>query len=57
MRKEADQEQNAGFSKVKLALGAASLFFFLVGIKRTFRTDDGRVVQSTGERSGSGAPQ
>lgn len=34
-----------GISKVKLAVGAASLFLFIVGLKRTFRTDDGAVVR------------
>lgn len=31
-------------SKVKLALGAASLFLFLVGVKRTYRSEDGGFV-------------
>jgi hypothetical protein len=33
--------KDPGVSKVKLALGAASLFLFIVGVKRTFRSDDG----------------
>ena len=30
-------------SKVKLAIGAASLFLFLIGIKRSFRTEEGEI--------------
>jgi hypothetical protein len=33
-----------GVSKWKLALGAASLFFFLVGVKRSFRTEEGEEI-------------
>jgi hypothetical protein len=29
-----------GVSKVKLAVGAASLFLFIVGLKRSFRMDE-----------------
>lgn len=39
----------AGISKVKLALGAASLFLFIVGVKRTFRTEDGQQVDQEGQ--------
>ena len=35
-----DQEPKAGISKLKLAVGAASLFLFIVGVKRTFRVED-----------------
>jgi hypothetical protein len=39
------EPQKQSVSKVKLALGAASLFLFIVGIKRTYRRgDDGEVV-------------
>jgi hypothetical protein len=31
-------------SKVQLAFGAASLFLFLVGVKRSFRMDDSAEV-------------
>jgi len=38
-----------GNSKVKLALGAASLFLFIVGIKRTFRrSEDGEIFHDVG---------
>ena len=30
-----------GISKVQLAIGAASLFLFIVGLKKTFRAYDG----------------
>lgn len=36
------QEAKPGVSKVKLAVGAASLFLFIVGLKRTFSMDDSR---------------
>jgi hypothetical protein len=36
-------------SRLKLALGAASLFFFVIGVKRTFRTEDGREILTTDE--------
>ena len=36
-------------SKLKLALGAASLFLFLVGVKRTFRGEDGSYLNDSDE--------
>jgi hypothetical protein len=39
----------ADYSKLKVALGAASLFFFLIGVKRSFRTEDGQEILYTGE--------
>lgn len=44
MQKEIDSQNGARLSKVRLAVGAASLFLFVVGLKRTFRTEDGREV-------------
>lgn len=41
-------------SNLKLAIGAASLFLFIVGVKRTFRTDEGKEIRST--RRGALAP-
>jgi hypothetical protein len=41
MKTEATSTAEGSISKVKLALGAASLFFFVIGLKRSFRTDDG----------------
>ena len=35
-------ETKPGVSKLKLAVGAASLFLFIVGLKRTFSIDEGR---------------
>lgn len=38
------QEQSGkprGRSNLKLAIGAASLFLFIVGVKRSFKLDDG----------------
>ena len=50
------QQQDGGISKVKLALGAASLFFFLVGLKRSFRKDDGTESLSNVELSPAPEP-
>lgn len=36
---DAEKTADQGISKVKLALGAASLFLFIIGVKRTFRMD------------------
>lgn len=36
---EARKGEDQGVSKVKLAIGAASLFLFIIGVKRTFRMD------------------
>lgn len=40
MEKTPGTDPKPGVSKVKLAIGAASLFLFIVGLKRTFRMDD-----------------
>ncbi len=41
-----------GMSKVKLALGAAGLLLFIVGVRKTFRPDEGETFDASGE----GAP-
>lgn len=38
-RTESEKPADQGISKVKLALGAASLFLFIIGVKRTFQMD------------------
>lgn len=38
-KKNPDKSEGKGISKVKLALGAASLFLFIIGVKRTFQMD------------------
>ena len=38
-----NQGKSAGMSKGKMLLGAAGLFLFIVGVRRTFRTDAGEV--------------
>jgi hypothetical protein len=43
--KKKSPETKPGISKLKLALGAAGLFLFIVGVKRSFRLDDERVVE------------
>ena len=42
--REESESQNRGISKLKLAVGAASLFLFVVGLKRSFRTEEGREI-------------
>lgn len=38
-----NQGKAGGMSKGKLLLGAAGLFLFIVGVRRTFRTEAGEV--------------
>jgi hypothetical protein len=38
-KSETEKPADQGISKVKLAIGAASLFLFIIGVKRTFRMD------------------
>ena len=38
------EQKGGGISKLKLAVGAASLFLFIVGVKRSFRTEEGREI-------------
>lgn len=42
--KDKRDEPKKRFSNTQMLLGAAGLFLFIVGVKRTLRTDDGRVV-------------
>ncbi len=45
-------------SKVKLALGAASLFLFIVGVKRSFRIEEGGVEPASEAAAGeTGGPR
>jgi hypothetical protein len=39
-----------GVSKVKLALGAAGLLLFIVGVSKTFRTEEEVTFGAPGER-------
>lgn len=46
----------AGVSKLKLALGAAGLLLFIVGVKRSFRTEEeAQPMPETGSSSGARA--
>lgn len=38
---EQGRAEHGGISKVKLAIGAASLFLFIVGVKRTYHSGEG----------------
>ena len=40
--KQTQADEKSGVSKMQLAVGAASLFLFIVGLKRTFRVEDAR---------------
>ena len=44
-----------GISKVKLALGAASLFLFIIGVKRTFRMEPGETPPESPARPKRGS--
>ena len=60
--KQMQAEEKSNVSTVQLAVGAASLFLFIVGLKRTFHVDPAKAAQnadgdeSTGTdgRNGSG---
>jgi hypothetical protein len=49
MKTTQGQDSGGGISTLKLAIGAASLFLFVVGIKRSFRTDEGKEFLRSGE--------
>lgn len=51
---EQGRPPRGGISKVKLAIGAASLFLFIVGIKRSYRTDDSEDQPDERESSAAG---
>ena len=59
-KKDPEQPEDRGISKLKLAIGAASLFLFIIGVKRTFRMDPDEPRQPapppTGPRRGSRKP-
>lgn len=48
-------EQKPGISKVKLAVGAASLFLFIVGLKKTFRDVDAQGLEGPADRARPGS--
>jgi hypothetical protein len=54
-KKKSGRPEDQGISKVKLALGAASLFLFIIGVKRTFRIDPGEVPPETPARAKRGS--
>ena len=43
------KSSDEGISKVKLAVGAASLFLFIIGVKRTFQMDQTERSDGEGE--------
>ena len=40
--KQNEPAENHGVSKLQIAVGAASLFLFIVGLKRSFQVDDAK---------------
>jgi hypothetical protein len=46
-----DKPGDQGISKVKLALGAASLFLFIIGVKRTFQMDQHQTEPEPSKRA------
>ena len=40
--KQTQSEEKPGVSKLQLAVGAASLFLFIVGLKRTFQVEEAK---------------
>lgn len=46
------QGKPGGVSKGKLLLGAAGLFLFIVGVRRSFRTDNGEIDDGPQPRDG-----
>jgi hypothetical protein len=38
-KKDPEKSDDRGISKLKLAIGAASLFLFIIGVKRTFQME------------------
>lgn len=48
MSEQPTTEAGNGVSKVKIALGAASLFLFIVGVKRTFSMDEAQPTGGAG---------
>lgn len=60
MKQNPPLDSKPGVSKVKLAVGAASLFLFIVGLKRSFRMDDapgGRSIVDEGEPDEPAGPR
>ena len=51
---EKRSEEKPGVSKLQLAIGAASLFLFIVGLKRTFRVEDHRGSPATDDGGSAG---
>jgi hypothetical protein len=51
--KQTQAEDKSKVSTVKLAVGAASLFLFIVGLKRTFRVDEARGTRTTEDADGT----
>lgn len=46
--KKIQHDEKSHVSTVQLAVGAASLFLFIVGLKRTFHVDPARAIQTPG---------
>lgn len=44
-----ERQDEGGHSKIKLALGAAGLLLFILGVRRTFHSDDGALGSTPDE--------
>ena len=53
--KQTAGDEKSKVSTVQLAVGAASLFLFIVGLKRTFRVDEAREAGTSDTADGKGA--
>ena len=53
--KQTAGDEKSKVSTVQLAVGAASLFLFIVGLKRTFRVDEARETGSSDGGDGKNA--
>ncbi len=47
-----DQGKSGGISKTKMFLGAAGLLLFIVGVRRTFRTEGGGEIEDLPDDEG-----
>ncbi len=52
-KKTKAEEGRGGVSKLQLAVGAASLFLFIVGLKRTFQVEDGAGSRAVSDGKGT----
>jgi hypothetical protein len=54
-KKDPEKPTEQGISKLKLAIGAASLFLFIIGVKRTFQMDQAEKAPEKAPRQNRGS--